>query len=67
MFEDIKYCKTAIFICVLLAFVYNTLYIYAMSHYADALAKFGVLIIEALLVSGIGASYMQTRDPDNDA
>jgi hypothetical protein len=39
-------------------------YIYAMAHYADALAKFGVLMIELLILAGIGGAFMASRDPD---
>jgi len=48
----------------ILAFVYNMAYIYAMAHYADALAKIGVLIIELLMLTGIGGAFMASKDPD---
>ena len=62
--EDIKYCYTAIGICVVLAFVMNFLYIQMMSHYAEALAKLNVFIIEVILVLLIAYSFGQTKNPD---
>jgi hypothetical protein len=46
-----------VLICLGLAFVYCILYIYAMSRFADCLAKFAILIIEVCLAGSVGLCF----------
>ena len=54
---DVEASRKAVFICLGLAFVYSILYIYAMSRFADCLAKFAILIIEVCLAGSAGLCF----------
>lgn len=62
MINDIKIAKTGVFICLGLGFVYSILYIYALSRFANCLAKFSVLVIELGFIGGIGGSIFMSKD-----
>ena len=54
-FNDLQVTKTAVFVCLGMAFVYSILYIYAMSRFANCLAKFAILLIELFWIGAIGS------------
>jgi hypothetical protein len=57
LINDMKVTKKAVFACMGLGFVYSILYIYAMSRFANCLAKFAILIIEFCLAGSAGVSF----------
>ena len=62
LINDMKVAKTGVFICLGMGFVYSILYIYALSRFANCLAKFSVLVIELGFIGGIGASIMMSKN-----
>jgi ABC-type bacteriocin/lantibiotic exporter with double-glycine peptidase domain len=65
-YNDIKACKTALFICIGLAFVYATLYIYIMSIFPTQLAWLSVILVELIFAGGAGLCFY-ARNQSNDA
>ena len=53
-----KVAKTGVFVCLGMGFIYSTLYIYALSRFANCLAKFSILLIEVAFVGGAGGAIM---------
>ena len=60
-----KIAKTAVFICLGMGLVYSILYIYALSKFANCLAKFSILVIELGFIGGIGASINMSLNASN--
>lgn len=66
-FNDLQISKKAIFASLVLGFVYSTLYIYAMSNFANFMAKLAIMIIELCLVGSVGVCfYLRTLTTNSE-
>jgi hypothetical protein len=61
--NDLKITKVAVLTCLGMGFVYSTLYIYAMSRFADCMSKLAILVIETSMIGWIGVTFWLRGQP----